>query len=138
MSHERLKHYALTAFAGWATWQLVNSAFSYGVRKKIGRRDKWTCQDDGCDRQWKDGWMLQASHYNHRKDSPFYDTIEQGRIQCVPHHLQFHIDYVGQAHLIGLSEEQNARAVQLLLNTNVMQRGYEEPVLQTNFLSLLE
>ena len=90
-------------------------AFSLRIRKEIGMRDHWTCQD--CGDQFKDGIMVHASHYNHDKNLPIYDTVENGRIQCVDCHENYHILYQGNAQEIGLSEEANNAAIALLDRT---------------------
>jgi len=63
-------------------------AFSFEVRRKIGERDGWTC---GCGRSFHDGWMVEASHYNHDRGNPDYDTANEGRILCRKCHLKDHI-----------------------------------------------
>lgn len=95
--------------------KLANSAFSLKVRKEIGRRDRWTCQD--CGVQFKDGYMVHASHYNHDKKLPIYDNIENGRIQCVDCHQAYHEEHVGDEEAIGLSVQANLAAIELLENT---------------------
>lgn len=89
-------------------------AFSIRVRKQIGNRDHWTCQD--CGDKFKDGVMVHASHYNHDHSLPSYDTSEEGRIQCIDCHEAYHTLYVGHARDIGLSEEGNLAAIELLSN----------------------
>lgn len=100
---------------------ILGMAFSAAVRAAIGKRDHWTCQD--CGVQFKDGYMVHASHYNHDKSLPIYDSADNGRIQCVDCHEAFHEDHVGSAKDIGLSEEANLAAILLLEATN---RGTRE------------
>ena len=68
--------------------EISKSAFSSGVRKEIGRRDNWTCQVTG--RKAKDGWLLDAAHYNHTRGRN-YNTPGNGRMLCRSAHLQEHI-----------------------------------------------
>lgn len=69
--------------------QGVRWAFSTRVRKEIGRRDRWECQwEGGCDRSFKDGYMVQAAHYDHDKNNPDYDNPNNGRILCNLHHAK--------------------------------------------------
>lgn len=96
-------------------------AFSLNIRKLIGKRDHWTCQD--CGDKYSDGVMVHASHYNHDKSDPNYDKVEGGRIQCVDCHQAYHELYVGNANQIGLTEAANNGAIELLENT---QRGIQE------------
>lgn len=93
-------------------------AFSLNIRKLIGKRDKWKCQDEGCNESFQTGSMVHASHYTHDKSDPNYDTVDAGRIQCVKHHLIYHQQHVGKAQEIGLCEEANNRAIDLLKKTN--------------------
>lgn len=90
-------------------------AFSLSIRKLIGKRDHWTCQD--CGDKYSDGVMVHASHYNHDKRDPNYDKVEGGRIQCVDCHQAYHELYVGNADQIGMTEEGNNAAIELLENT---------------------
>jgi hypothetical protein len=103
-----------TAIIG-SIYLLSNFAFSLEIRKKIGKRDHWQCQD--CGARFSDGIMVHASHYNHDSSSPDYDNPDNGRIQCVDCHQGFHEDHVGTASEIGLTEEGNAAAIKLLKNT---------------------
>lgn len=96
---------------------IANFAFSLDIRKLIGKRDRWTCQDEGCDASFQTGSMVHASHYCHDKSDPNYDTVEAGRIQCVKHHQKYHEDAVGHAQDIGLCEEANQHAITLLKAT---------------------
>lgn len=74
--------------------------FSKAVRLAIGHRDQWTCQVDGCGKQFRDGHMVHAAHYpeHHSKSDPLYDTTEGGRILCVEHHVQDHLDGTSLGH----------------------------------------
>lgn len=67
--------------------------FSKHIRMLIGKRDDWTCQEDGCDKSFRDGWMVQAAHNpeHHSKDDPLYDTVDAGEILCIAHHLLQHL-----------------------------------------------
>jgi len=92
-------------------------AFSVGVRKAIGARDKWHCQEEGCDASFQNGDMVHAAHNNHDKSDPAYDTVDAGKILCVPHHLKQHQEAKGHAQDIGLQECQNDYAIARLLVT---------------------
>jgi hypothetical protein len=67
-------------------------AFSIGVRKAIGRRDAWECQEPGCNKRFQDGWMVDAAHHphSHQRSHPDYDTVAGGDIRCVDHHQKQH------------------------------------------------
>lgn len=91
-------------------------AFSRKIRMKIGKRDKWTDQETN--QRFVDGWMVHASHYNHDKSQPDYNTTQQGRIQSVESHLRYHESYVGRADQIGLTERENDWAIMQLRNTD--------------------
>ena len=97
---------------------VIGLAFSELVRKLIGKRDHWECQEDGCDRSFANGDMVHASHLNHDKSDPAYDTEDMGEILCVPHHLEYHLKSRGHARDIGLTEEENNYAIRMLLNTD--------------------
>ena len=92
-------------------------AFSVGVRKAIGKRDNWHCQEEACDASFQGGDMVHAAHNNHDKRLSTYDTEEAGKILCVPHHLKQHEDAKGHATDIGLQECQNDFAIARLKAT---------------------
>jgi hypothetical protein len=87
---------------------LFSLAFSVAIRKAIGRRDNWKCQEPDCDRSFQKGYMVHATHYDHDKKKPDYDTVDAGRILCIEHHLQDHIDNEGRN---GLTKSQNDYAI---------------------------
>jgi len=63
--------------------------FSYESRQEIGKNEKWQC---ACGRNFASGYMVHASHYDHDRDSGYYDNPENGCIQCVMCHLRTHIE----------------------------------------------
>lgn len=97
-------------------------AFSLNIRKLIGKRDNWHCTDEGCEASFQKGDMVHASHFNHDKSDPKYDTVEAGRIQCVKHHLIYHQNHVGRAQEIGLCEEANNYAIRMLKKTPIFNK----------------
>lgn len=121
MSKERVAFYSAAALG--IAW-LSQFAFSKETRKKIGQRDHWACSD--CGKRFDEGWMLHASHYDHDRDNPDYDSMETGRMQCVEDHLRFHQEHVGKSEEIGLSEDNNEFAIQALLRTDRRTRKYRE------------
>lgn len=71
-------------------WVLFGE-FPIDIRKAIGRRDRWTCQEPDCGKSFQDGWMVQAAHYDDSdKEDPGYDDIDNGRILCIDHHRDDH------------------------------------------------
>ena len=102
---------------------LFGLAFSKAIRKLIGKRDKWECQEETCDAAFYKGQMVHASHFNHDRSDPTYDTLEAGEILCVTHHLIYHQDHVGAAEEIGLEECQNDYAITQLKKTNTKVRN---------------
>lgn len=64
---------------------LTFSAFNRETRKEIGRRDHWTCQHFGCNRDTHGGYYVQAAHFpeKHGKDN---SNPNAGRILCTVHH----------------------------------------------------
>ena len=105
-----------TMFLIGAIGVISTLAFSVDIRKLIGKRDKWKCVD--CGDKFSDGVMVHASHYNHDKSDPNYNTVEAGRIQCVDCHENYHTLYVGNAREIGLTEAANEGAISLLEATD--------------------
>lgn len=93
-------------------------AFSLNIRKLIGKRDNWHCQDEGCDKSFQAGDMVHASHWNHDKSDPNYDTVEAGRIQCIDHHQEYHEWAVGQEEVIKICPQANNAAIVFLSKTN--------------------
>lgn len=66
------------------------TAFSRETRRIIGQRDHWTCLT--CGKAFRDGWMVTAAHYDHRRDSQNYDDPQNGRILCIRCHAQNELD----------------------------------------------
>ncbi len=97
-------------------------AFSKKVRREIGFRDGWKDVDTG--ESFFDGFMVHASHYFHDKKRADYDTAENGRMQTVANHLKYHVDHIGNAAKIGLSEASNNKAVEFLKKTPRMTRKW--------------
>lgn len=95
---------------------IATGAFSPKARKEIGKRDRWTCVD--CGVQFRDGYMVHASHYNHDKSLVIYDSVENGRIQCVDCHQAWHELHVGDEEAIGLCVQANNAAIELLESTD--------------------
>lgn len=94
-------------------------AFSVATRKAIGQRDKWHCQEEGCDASFQNGDMVHAAHKDHNKNNPLYDSAETGEILCVEHHYQQHLNARGHAvEDLGMTCEQaNEYAIRKLAAT---------------------
>lgn len=103
---------------------LTQAAFSKASRMKILRRDNFTCVETG--KRWDDGFYVMASHLDHDKTNPDYDEPHMGVTHSVEAHLNYHLDHVGQAEEIGLTEHQNNFAITALQNTNHIRWGWEE------------
>lgn len=71
---------------------LATTAFSFDVRRQIGKRANWHCEEDGCEKSFQTGWMVQAAHKrnHHKRDDPLYNDPSSGRCLCIEHHLQEH------------------------------------------------
>lgn len=74
-------------------------AFSKEVRKKIGERDSWSCRGNGhpCTlgtnggpASFNDGFMVEAAHLDHNKDSIQYNNPDNGVCMCRLHHAMSH------------------------------------------------
>lgn len=91
-------------------------AFSNHVRKEIGRRDRWTCQC--CGNRFSDGWMVEAAHFDHDKSKPWYNSPENGRIECIRCHSLHHL-----TNFMGDPNERNEYITEKLVE-RVMQNGY--------------
>ncbi|HOU75564.1 MAG TPA: HNH endonuclease signature motif containing protein [Candidatus Dojkabacteria bacterium] len=89
-------------------------AFSDKVRREIFERDKGTCQR--CGRRFKDGWMLQCSHFDHERNEG-YDDPENGQLECIRCHMANHLSQMGSW------GDEHYRAVVLLAGL-VMREGY--------------
>lgn len=97
-------------------------AFSKAVRMKIGQRDRWECQE--CGKDFKSGWMVHASHYNHDQGDPDYDSEYSGEILCVDCHQDYHVEHQDNPEDIGLTRKQNNWAIHKLMNTDRRTRDY--------------
>lgn len=72
-----------------AGYYLSTLAFSKRTRAEIRERDG-SCQWEG--ESGEHFGILEAAHYDHDKDSPMYDDVDNGRLLCTQHHLQDHIE----------------------------------------------
>lgn len=77
----------ILGLVGLAT-TLSTAAFSLDTRKKIFKRDQGECVD--CGKRFADGWLMDASHYDHDHSSSEYDSADNGRVQCLDDHLKYH------------------------------------------------
>jgi len=74
-------------------------AFPPEIRKQIGRRDKWHCQETNCDRDYQGGYMVEAHHIISEAEAKKQGWSEaeiqspdNGEILCLPHHLKEHLE----------------------------------------------
>lgn len=109
---EKLRDSLVSAIFSPFSW-----AFSSKTRQAIGKRDHWECQDEDCDKAFRNGDMVHASHLNHDKKRPEYDDVSNGLIECVDHHKERHKEAQGHAQDIGLTEAQNDWAILALEHT---------------------
>lgn len=123
---ERLKHVdKLIPIASLGILVLaVTNAFSRASRKKIGIRDGWQCQESG--KRFADGHMIHTAHFDHDRTNPDYNKPYNGRCLSVKMHLQDHVDHIGSAEDIGLTEAQNNWAIQQLQKTDTRTRVYRK------------
>lgn len=96
---------------------IIGLAFSASVRKLAGQRDNWTCQEDGCDKSFQTGWNVQITHENHDKSNPFYNDPSIAKTRCVEHHLEQHVNAIGNEEAIGLCVQANNYAISQLQKT---------------------
>lgn len=80
-------------------------AFSRGVKREIHERDGWVCV--GCGKTYP----LEASHYNHNRSYPDYNTADNGDTRCPACHLEQHKKFAGRN---GLSIKANNWAIERL------------------------
>ena len=92
-------------------------AFSKKTRKIIGDRDGWKCREPGCDKSYQEGDVVHVAHFNHDRSESDYDEPQSGVILCVDHHQKLHESFIGQAFKIGLCEEGNGHAINMLKGT---------------------
>lgn len=111
-----------------ATAFLAFTAFDIQTRKEIGQRDKWTCQHEGCDRDFRSGYMVTAAHFPHKHQYTgrgYHDNNpKNGRILCQLHHALEELD------------RGNPRGAQLVLNTGIYTHEYEDSNGGNLFLTL--
>lgn len=109
------KRKVIDVVSGIALLAIPFLAFSSDVAREIFRRDRGTCQC--CGRKFSDGWMLHASHFDHDRSSKYYNSADNGQMECIPCHLQTHLsqmDHFGDS---------NYNAVAQLANL-VMKEGF--------------
>ena len=85
-------------------------SFRRSVAKKIGRRDRWTCQVTG--RKFKDGWLLDVAHLDHTRNEN-YNNPDNGLVLSRSAHLLDHITRWKQ-----LGGEENLVPIRLLAKRN--------------------
>lgn len=83
------KRKVIDVVSGIALLAIPFLAFSSDVAREIFRRDRGTCQC--CGRKFTDGWMLHASHFDHDRSSKYYNSADNGQMECIPCHLQTHL-----------------------------------------------
>ena len=68
---------------------LVASVLPYSLRKAVGGRAKWTCEEPECGRDWRGGFML---HFHHKrpKSEGGTDAMSNLEVLCVDHHVERH------------------------------------------------
>lgn len=84
------KRKVIDVVGGIALLAIPFLAFSSDVAREIFRRDKGTCQCCGV-RFYEDGMMLHASHFDHDRSSRYYNSPDNGQMECIPCHLQTHL-----------------------------------------------
>lgn len=104
---------------------LLFSGFSYSTRRKIGSRDKWTCTVPDCNKSFKNGWFVQAAHFDHNRKNGDYDDPDNGRILCVEHHLEEHMWRFREAKRQGDKKQMNREAYAIRKLREVDHRTYE-------------
>jgi len=74
-------------------------AFPPHIRKMIGYRDKWHCQEDGCERSYQGGYMVEIHHIKGEAEArkegwseAEIQSPENGETLCLPHHHKIHIE----------------------------------------------
>ena len=81
-------------------------AFSRKIKYEIHERDNWTCNRCGTTRP-----PFEASHRDHNKKNPNYNTVNNGDTLCPSCHLEEHIDNAGKN---GLSKKNNDWAIRTI------------------------
>lgn len=122
MNKERLRNLVNIGSLGFLASILFSSPFSIRVRKEIGKRDNWHCQDPDCDKCFADGWMVHAAHdpEHHSKSDPQYNSPDSGDIRCVEHHLEQHLDGTS------LGDRKDGFAIQKLEETDHRTRKWRQ------------
>ena len=108
------------------TFAPVFLAFSLKVRKIIGERDGWHCQEEGCEKSFQKGDMVHSSHISHDRSDPDYNSPDRGEVLCVEHHKRYHEEFIGHAEDIGLEECQNDWAIEQLEKTDEKTRWWRK------------
>lgn len=93
----------------------ARKAFSPRSREEIKNRAGGKSELSGLSPQ--DGHIMHAAHLNHDKNRPDYDDPRNGMYLTVTEHYEQHVNAIGRAREIGLSEKANQWAVNKLENT---------------------
>lgn len=102
--------------SGIALLSIPFLAFSQRTAREIFNRDRGTCQCCGAS-FYGDGMMMHASHFDHDKSSKWYNSPDNGQLECIPCHIQTHLS---QMESYG-DEHYNAL---VLLATNAFKEGF--------------
>lgn len=96
------------------------------LRKVVGGKARWTCQECGCEKDWRNGWMLHFHHIKPRSEGG-KDTASNLELLCVDHHKQRHVDLSSFWRSKGNVKRanQNAGAARLLDGQDRRQRKWK-------------
>lgn len=86
---------------------LSQFAFSRKTRREILERDHFQCTESGLEEN------LHASHFDHNRNNPDYDSPRNGRTLNIIEHLRDHIARAGKN---GLTQSQNDWAIEKLMD----------------------
>lgn len=93
-------------------YEIANLSFSGPTRDKIIARANNRSEVSGLEPP--EGESLHACHKNHDKSRPNYDNPDNGFAATKKEHYLFHRVHRGRARDIGLSEQDNESAIELL------------------------
>lgn len=116
---------AVVITSGVALYRLLFGAFGKKTRDEVIERAGGASELTG-----RTDRPLHASHINHNRESEDYNNPDNGILLTDVEHLAYHINHVGHARDIGLGENQNNWAVNILTG-NVLARGVSSEEIST-------
>ena len=133
---EHIKNRAIDALQFIAVvgviFEVSNWAFDHRSRNLIWERAKGRSEVTGLN-----GRPLECSHIDHDRQSGYYQHPDNGLLLRDVEHLAYHIDFIGRARSIGLTEQGNDYAIEQI-QKRVEEYNYNNAIEQFDSIDIVE